>query len=118
MFLKDGSVTITQSHWQLSLTATQKTSELLTPLVDLYGGYVYIDRGNSQSYKWYITKKEDVLKLIEYFKEHPSRSAKNNILHLVPQYYELKGMKAHKAEAETCLAKSWSIFFNKWLNYE
>jgi len=117
-FDADGSVTITQSHWQLSLTATQKTSELLTPLVDLYGGYVYIDRGSSQSYKWYITKKEDVLKLIEYFKEHPSRSAKNNRLHLVPQYYELKDMKAHKAEQETCLAKSWIIFFNKWLNYE
>ncbi len=76
--LIDGSITITQSHWQLSLTATQKTSELLTPIVDLYGGYVYIDRGNSQSYKWYITKKEDRVKLIEYFKEHPSRSAKNN----------------------------------------
>jgi hypothetical protein len=40
-FDADGSVTITQSHWQLSLTATQKTSELLTPLVDLYGGNVY-----------------------------------------------------------------------------
>jgi hypothetical protein len=117
-FDADGSVTITKSHWQLSLTATQKTSELLTPLVDLYGGYVYIDRGSSQSYKWYITKKEDVLKLIEYFKEHPSRSAKNNRLHLVPQYYELKDMKAHKAEQETCLAKSWIIFFNKWLKYE
>jgi hypothetical protein len=117
-FDADGSVTITPSYWQLSLTATQKTSELLTPLVDLYGGYVYIDRGSSQSYKWYITKKEDVLKLIEYFKEHPSRSAKNNRLHLIPQYYELKDMKAHKAEAETYLAKSWIIFINKWLNYE
>lgn len=117
-FDADGSITITQSHWQLSLTATQKTSELLTPLVDLYGGYVYIDRGNSQSYKWYITKKEDVVNLIEYFKKHPSRSAKNNRLHLVPQYYELKNMKAHKVEAETNLAKSWNIFINKWLNYE
>lgn len=43
---------------------------------------------------------------------------KNNRLHLVPPHYELKGMKAHKAEAETSLAKSWSIFFFKWLNYE
>lgn len=117
-FDADGSVTLNKSNWQLSLTATQKTSELLTPLVDLYGGSVYIDNGSSQSFKWYITKKEDVLKLIEYFKEHPSRSAKNKRLHLIPQYYELKGMKAHKAEAETSLAKSWNIFFNKWLNYE
>ena len=62
----DGSITINQSNWQLSFTQS-KTSELLTPLVDLYGGHVYIDNGSSKSWKWYITKKEDVLKLIEYF---------------------------------------------------
>ena len=100
-FDADGSVTINKSNWQLSITATQKTSELLTPLIDLYAGNVYIDNGSSRSYKWYITKKEDVLKLIEYFKKHPSRSAKNNRLHLVPKYYELKDMKAHKASPET-----------------
>ena len=54
-----------------------------------------------------------MLKLIEYFKIYPSRSAKNNRLHLVPKFYELKSMKAHKADSETLLAKSWVIFFNK-----
>ncbi len=58
------------------------------------------------------------MKLIEYFKEHPSRSAKINRLHLVPKYYELKDMKAHKALSDTLLAKSWNIFFKKWMNYE
>jgi hypothetical protein len=114
----DGTITINKSNWQLSISAGQKTTELLTPLVDLYGGHVYIDNGSSKSWKWYITKKEDVLKLIEYFQKYPSRSAKNNRLHLVPKFYELKGMKAHKAEPETLLAKSWEIFFKKWLNYE
>lgn len=117
-FDADGSITINKTNWQLSLNASQKTSELLTPLIDLYGGSVYIDNSHSLSYKWYITKREDVLKLIEYFKQHPSRSAKNNRLHLVPNYYELKDMKAHKALPDTFLAKSWSIFFNKWLKYE
>jgi len=50
-FDADGTVTIDKSTAQLSITATQRTSELLTPLVDLYGGYVYIDRGSSQSFK-------------------------------------------------------------------
>jgi hypothetical protein len=102
----------------LSIGATQKTSELLQPLVELYGGHIYIDRGSSQSFKWYMTKREDILKLIEYFKKHPSRSAKNNRLHLIPKYYELKDLKAHKAMPETCLSKSWQYFFTKWLNYE
>lgn len=91
-FDADGSISINISNnWQLSITATQKTSELLTPLVDLYGGNVYIDNGSSKSFKWYVTKKEDVLKLIEeghssavaLFKKHPSRSAKNQRLHLI-----------------------------------
>lgn len=118
-FDADGSISINKSNnWQLSITAGQKTSELLTPLVDLYGGYVYIDKGSSKSFKWYVTKKEDVLKLIEYFKKHPSRSAKKKRLHLVPNYYELKGMQAQQALPETYLGKSWGIFLKKWLNYE
>jgi hypothetical protein len=121
-FDADGTITINKSNWQLSISAGQKTSELLTPLVELYGGHVYIDNGSSKSFKWYITKKEDILKLIEYFKKHPSRSAKNNRLHLVPKFYDLKGMKAHIANpvggTPTFLAKSWDIFLNKWMNYE
>jgi hypothetical protein len=53
-----------------------------------------------------VTKKEDVLNLIEYFKKYPSRSAKNNRLHLVPKIYELKSMKAHTAPSGSLLAKS------------
>ena len=117
-FDADGSITINNSNWQLAISAGQKTSELLTPLVDIFGGYVYIDRGGQGSFKWYVTKKEDVLNLVEYFKKYPSRSAKNNRLHLVPKYYELKSMKAHLAESDTFLFKSWEVFLNNWNNYE
>lgn len=84
----------------------------------MFGGYVYIDRGGQGSFKWYVTKKEDILNLVEYFKKYPSRSAKNNRLHLVPKIYELKGMKAHIASSESLLAKSWNILISKWNNYE
>jgi len=117
-FDADGTININKSNWQLSISAGQKTSELLTPLVELYGGHIYIDNGSSKSFKWYITKKEDILRLIEYFKKYPSRSAKNNRLHLVPKFYELKNMKAHIAIPETFLAKSWIIYLKKWMNYE
>ena len=117
-FDADGTVTIKSTNWQLSISASQKTSELLTPLVELFGGYVYIDRGGQGSFKWYVTKKEDILNLIEYFKKYPSRSAKNNRLHLIPKIYEFKAMKAHIAPSESLLAKSWNILINKWKNYE
>lgn len=114
----DGTVTINKTNWQLSISASQKTTVLLTPLIELYGGNIYIDRGSSKSFKWYITKKEDILKLIEYFKIYSPKSAKKNRLHLIPKFYKLKDMKAHKAESETLLAKSWIIFIQKWMNYE
>lgn len=117
-FDADGTITINSSNWQLSISAGQKTSEILTPLIELYGGYVYIDRGGHGSFKWYITKKEDILNLIKYFKKYPSRSAKNNRLHLIPKLYELKDMKAHIAPSDSLLAKSWDTFIKKWNNYE
>jgi len=116
-FDADGTVTINQTNTQLSISVSQKTSELLQPLIELYGGNIYIDKGSSQSFKWYITKREDILKLIEYFKIYPSRSAKQNRLHLIPKYYELKDIKAHKALTGTFLNKSWQYFYNKWLKY-
>lgn len=117
-FDADGTITINSSNWQLSISVGQKTSELLNPLTELYGGYIYIDRGSHKSFKWYITKKEDILKILEYFKNYSPKSLKKNRLHLVPKFYELKDMKAHKANNETLLAKSWNIFLKKWLTYE
>jgi LAGLIDADG endonuclease len=118
LFDSDGTVTINKTNRQLSISVSQKTSELLLPLVKLYGGHVYIDNGKNKSFKWYVSKKEEILNLVEYFKKHPSRSAKKNRLHLIPKYYELLDLKAHKALSGTFLEKSWNYFFNKWLNYE
>ena len=109
----DGTVSINKTNTQLSISVSQKTSELLQPLIELYGGNLYIDRSSSQAFKWYITKREDILKLIDYFKLYTPKSAKKNRLYLIPKYYELKDLKAHKALAGTFLEKSWQYFNNK-----
>jgi LAGLIDADG endonuclease len=117
-FDADGTVTINKTNSQLSISVSQKTSELLQPLIELYGGNIYIDRGSSQSFKWYITKRDDILNLIEYFKNYPSRSAKKQRLFLIPRFYELKDLGAHKASPDTLISRSWKYFYKKWLNYE
>jgi len=117
-FDADGTITINKSTNQLSISVSQKTVEILQPLIDLYGGNIYIDKGSSLSFKWYISKREDILKLLEYFKNHPCRSAKIQRLYLVPRFYELKDLKAYKAFKGSNLEKSWKIFYKKWLNYE
>ena len=118
-FDADGSITLNKTSGQLAITLTQKTSEILQPLINIYGGLVYIDR-TSNSFKWYISNKEDILKIIEYFKNYPSRSLKKNRLHLIPRCYELKEIGAHKAlkDDSPFLAKSWILFNDKWDKYK
>lgn len=118
-FDADGSVTLNSNSGQLAITLTQKTSEILQPLLDVYGGSIYIDR-TSNNFKWYISDKKGIMNLISYFKIYPAKSLKKNRLHLIPKCYELKEMGAHKALEETnpLLAKSWLLFKAKWAKYE
>jgi len=117
-FDADGTITINKSNNQLSISASQKTTQILEPLVELYGGHIYIDRGKYTSFKWYVTEKLTILNLIEYFKINPSRSGKKNRLHLIPKFYELKYLNADKALENSKLSKSWDNFFLKWDNYD
>lgn len=112
-----GAVSINSTNYELSISISKKTLELLQPIAELCDGNIYIDRGFSQTFKVFVTKRENILKLIEYFKIYPSRSAKKNRLHLIPKFYELKDLKAHKALPETLLEKSWQYFYTKWFKY-
>lgn len=115
-FDADGTITINNTNAHLSISLSQKTEELLLPLKQIYGGNIFIDR-SSQSFKLYISKKEEILKLYDYFKLYPSRSAKKNRILLINKFYEFKDLKAHKALPDTLLHKSWQNFNLKWLNY-
>jgi hypothetical protein len=117
-FDADGTITINSSNSQLSISISQKTSELLLPIKETFGGNVYIDRSINQSFKWYLTNREDILKMVEYFKAYPPRSAKIKRIHLIYRFYELKDLKAHKAQPDSFLAKSLTNFYKKWLNFE
>lgn len=118
-FDADGSVTLNSANGQLAITLTQKTNEILQPLIELYGGSIFIDR-TTNTFKWYISNKQGILKLIEYFKKYPSRSLKKNRLHLIPKCYQLKEIGAHKALPvnSPLLAKSWKLFMVKWTKFD
>ena len=112
----NGTITINKINTQLSISVSQKTIELLQPLIEIYGGNIYIDKSNTQSFKWYITKKEEIINLISYLKINPLRSVKKKTFNLIPKYYELKNLKAHKAPIGSFLNKSWEYFYRKWLS--
>jgi hypothetical protein len=50
-FDSDGTITINSTNLQLAISISQKTSELLVPLTDIFGGHIYIDRGKHKSFK-------------------------------------------------------------------
>ena len=113
-FDADGTITINKTNHQLSISISQKTTQILEPLVEIFGGYIYIDRGKYESFKWYVTDKSSILGLLDYFKKYPSRSGKKNRLHLIPKFYEFKNFKAHNAPENSKLSKSWTNFLIKW----
>ncbi len=116
-FDSDGSVYLNLLSDQIFITASQKNKFLLDPLVALYGGTIYpmVKLG---AFKWTVFRKHEIINLVNYFKSNPSISAKHKRLKLIPKYFELRALKAHKALPHTILGKAWISFLNKWDNYK
>ena len=115
-FDTDGSVYLNLVSDQMFVTVGQKNKLLLDQLPNLYGGSVYLSKGND-NFKWVIYRKQEVIKILEYFKLYPLRSAKLARIKLIPKYHELRSLGAHKAKESTVLGKSWKRFLVKWDNF-
>lgn len=117
MIDSDGCIYLNETSGQLFISISQKNKLILDILVELYGGHIYFFK-NTNSFKWSIFKKEEVINLLEYFKLNPLRSAKKNRVLLISKYYELRKLKAHLATPYSILGKQWKLFLNKWESYE
>lgn len=77
LFDSDGSVYFNKQSMQVFITISQKGRELLDILVPVYGGVVWSSNKNSTAFKWTVSKKNDVLSLIDnYFHWNNCVSAK------------------------------------------
>ena len=112
----DGSIYLNLQSDQLFISISQKNKLLLDPLIDLYGGSIYVLK-TAEAFKWTVYKKEEIKKLLDYFNKYPLRSAKLNRIKLISKYFELRNLKAHRATETSVLGKSWKYFINKWTNY-
>jgi hypothetical protein len=114
-FDSEGSVYLNLKSKQIDITAGQKNKYLLEILCNLYGGTVIIEK---TSFKWIVSNKSDIFKLLDYFKLCPSRSAKHNRLKAIKRYLELINLKAHLASDLSVLGKAWKKFLLKWNKFE
>ena len=114
-FYSDGSVYLNQISSQMFITATQKNIYVLNDLVNLYGGTIYAQK---ESFKWVVYRKSEIIKLLDYFKMCPSRSAKQKRLLAIKRYHELRELKSHLQTENSILGKAWKKFLLKWDKWE
>lgn len=115
LFDTDGSVYYNKSSNQAFITISQKERTLLDLLVPVYGGKVYSSNKAGTAFKWTVSKKAEVLSLIDnYFHWYSCVSAKNKKFGLVKQFYYLSSIGALKASPDSELGKSFVQFVERW----
>ena len=113
----DGSVYFNKISKQAFITISQKGKELLDILVPIYGGVVRFSNKNKNvtAFKWTVSKKTDVLSLIDnYFHWNNCVSAKNKKFGMVKQFYYLSSIGALNAPEDSVLGRSFNQFVERW----
>ena len=115
LFDSDGSVYYNKQSMQVFITVSQKGRELLDILVPVYGGVVRLSNKNATAFKWTVSKKQDILNLIDnYFHWNNCVSAKNKKFGMVKQFYYLSSIGALKAPEDSVLGVSFKQFVDRW----
>ena len=111
LFDSDGSVYYNAASIQTFITLSQKGRYLLDLIQSIYGGKVYFANADKSAYKWSISKKAEVINIIEtYFKSSPCVSAKQLKLLLVKDFYTLSYKGAISAQDQS----EWQAFVELW----
>lgn len=123
---------------QLTISVTSKNKSDLEIWLKEFNGNIYIDQSTRSqrenkrsrssklgsiptnwgkvSYKWSIQKKEDILNLLNYLKDHPLHTLKQQRVLMIEEYFRLYELHAFKSD-NTILYKSFQEWIQKWKKY-
>lgn len=119
LFDSDGSIYLNITSQQVFITVSQKGRYILDLIANVYGGKVYSANANQSAFKWTISRKTDVLGIIDdYFHWNGCVSAKNKRFGIIKQFYRLSSLGATKATLDSPLGKSMLSFKENWDKYE
>jgi hypothetical protein len=91
-----GTIAINKITKTLFISINQKTQEQLISIKTLYKGEIIIDK-NSNTFRWYISRKEDILLLLNnYIKSCYLFSKKRNRFYLIEQFYFIQTLDKQK----------------------
>ena len=114
----DGAIYFNENSGQVFISLTQKNKYLLDPLINIYGGKIYILSTKVEAFKYVIFRKEELFNLIDcYFNKYPLKSAKSFRLNLIKDFYELRPYR--KINSNTLVQyNKWISFKSKWEKYK
>lgn len=101
------------NHPQLIVSVSNKEKIDCEPFQQYFGGVVRLDKA-SNTYKWEIYQKEQILAFCAYAKNYPLRSHKKKRIVLVCRYFELRSLKAYTYDKNSLTYKAWCQFEKKW----
>lgn len=113
----DGDGTLSyyfKNQWpQLVISVSNKKAEDCDFFRQAFGGIVRLDK-RSNTYKWEIYKKESLIFFYNYLKKYPLRSYKKKRVSLIPEFLQLREIRAYSQPEETKTYKAWTLFEKKW----
>jgi LAGLIDADG endonuclease len=117
-FDAEGSISFSQKGDylipELTISVSNKLLIDVSYYKEIFGGNIYFDKGQNGYYKWSIQSENDILYILNYFKNCPSRSIKRKRIFLINKYFYLKNIKAYKAVENSAKNKAWKKFIEDW----
>ena len=113
-FDADGTITFSMKNLrpQLSIRVVNKHLIDVEWYRTVFGGYIYFDRSQNGYYQWSVQSREDIMKMLNYFKSSHFRSHKSKRFFLIDNYFKLYDLQAYKEDS--IHHKPWLSFMEKW----
>jgi len=107
-----------KKNWpQLVLSVSNKKALDCEPFQKLFGGSIRLDK-RSNTYKWELYKKTDILFFYSYLKKYPLKSIKKERVQLIPMFFKLRALRAYNHSQDSLTYKNWILFEKQWFRYD
>ena len=111
----DGSIYLNEKSVQVCIAVSQKNKFLLEPLINLYGGKIYILSPKIEAFKYVIFRKKELFDLIDnYLSKHTLKTKKSSRVKLIKIFYEVRLSRNSDVIINH---NEWISFKDKWDKY-
>ena len=110
----DGSVVaqLLSSKVSVIISASNKIRDNLLYFPEHFNGNIYASGTKSPAFIWKVSRKDDVLNMVQYLRKCPLYSHKQHRINMIDELYHLHSINAHKSSSSHNSA--WVRFVTHW----